>query len=452
MLVMKSLKTLILVVFVCIINISCIDKVPPPPPPVGTDENGRTTEILKSPISTDYTLKSNVIYILDKQVFVENNATLRIEPGTIIKCGENSTTKTRGALIIKPGSRIIAEGTIDKPIVFTSNKSKGKRSKGDWAGIIIMGNAPVNLSTNQYLTPASLSFGGTNPNDNSGILKYVRIEFAGGNAGESGINTTKWSALTFAGVGASTQVSYVQVTDCDDDAFEFIGGNVNCKYLYSLRNKLIDFKTSFGYTGTVQFAYSHKDNSTTTASANCLYSENDYIGSSNTPITAPTFVNCTFVGYNTNVNLSYAVHLKNNTRLALLNSVVIGHNHSLFIDGPETATNASQDILEVKGCVISNWKKDSLITNASFDIASWYKKTEYENEASYYLSNLKLDSIYSKPPQNTISDLSPLISGASNQSLRYNIPFIEQVPYRGAFNSYNWLQGWSSYQPNELDY
>ena len=439
--------------FICLIlYCSCSNPVPPPPPPVGTDDSGRTTETLQTPIKSNLTLKSNIIYILDKPVIVENNATLTIEPGTVIKGSENTSTKTKGALIIKPGSKIIAEGTIDKPIIFTSNKPKGKRARGDWAGIVILGNAPVNFQTNQNLTTARTSFGGTNSADNSGILQYVRIEFAGGIEAQTAPNPTKWNALTLGGVGSGTKINYVQISDCDEDAFEFIGGSVNCKYLYSLRNRLTDFKTSFGYNGVVQYVFSHKAQSTPTASANCLLSENDFGGSFNTPITSPTFVNCTFVGYNTNVNLSNAVHLKNNTRLALLNSVVIGHNHSIFLDGPETTSNASAGQLEIQGCVISNWQKDSLITNASFNIETWYKKVDFGNALIKNLNSLGLENIYSTNPEYLPSVSSPLKTGSNIQSLRYGNPLIEKVDYRGAFDVLDWTQGWTSFQPNELDY
>ncbi|GIV43124.1 MAG: hypothetical protein KatS3mg035_0247 [Bacteroidia bacterium] len=438
--------------FIVLLQTSCSSPVPPPPPPVGTDDNGRTTETLKTPIKSNTTLKSDIIYILDKPVTVENGATLTIEAGTLIKGSFNNTTKTRGALIIKPGAKIIAEGSVDKPIIFTSNKPKGQRAKGDWAGILILGNAPVNSITNENLTPARTTFGGTNSADNSGILKYVRIEFAGGIDAQTAVSPTKWNALTLAGVGSGTQISHVQITDCDDDAFEFIGGTVNCKYLYSLRNRLIDFKTSFGYSGIVQYAYSHKGNVSPSASAICLQSENDYAGSYNTPITTPTFINCTFVGFNTNVNLSYAVHLKNNTRLALLNSVIIGHNHSLFLDGPETASNAGAGMLEVQGCVVSNWKKDSLITNASFNIENWYKKLDYNNLLIKNLEDLGLPDIYASQPIPLPSDNSPLKSATNIQSLRLVNSLIENANYRGAFHTVDWTQGWTDFSPNDLEY
>lgn len=112
-------------------------------------------------------------YLLEGFVYVEAGATLTIEPGTIIK-GDKSTKAT---LIVKPGAKIIAEGTKLKPIVFTSNQPKGSRNYGDWGGLIVLGKGKVNK------TPATIegenisTFGGSEENDNSGIIKYVRIEF-----------------------------------------------------------------------------------------------------------------------------------------------------------------------------------------------------------------------------------------------------------------------------------
>lgn len=449
---MLNHRKVYLIIIVILLKIGCSSPVPPPPPPVGTDDNGRTTETIQATIKTHTTLKSNIIYILDKPVTVENGATLTIEPGTIIKCGTNNSTKTKGALIIKPGAKINASGTVDKPIIFTSNKPKGQRSRGDWAGIVILGNAPVNLQTNDYLTTARIPFGGSNPSDNSGTLKYVRIEFAGGIEGQTLMNPINWNALTLAGVGSGTQISYVQISDCEDDAFEFIGGTVNCKYLFSFRNRLTDFKTSFGYSGIVQYAYAHKDNASPTSAANCLFSENDFGGSYNTPITTPTFVNCTFVGYNTQVNFSNAVHLRNNTRLALLNSVIIGHNHSIFLDGTETTSNAGAGMLEVQGCIISNWQKDSLVTNVSFNIGNWFQKPEYFNQSIKDLGNLGIENIYTSHPNPIPNTNSPLRTGASFQSFRLANSLIEQANFRGAFDTVDWTLGWTSFNSNNLDY
>ncbi len=159
--------------------------------------------ILKGSLTSNTILAAKNKYLLEGFVYVESGVTLTIEPGTVIK-GDKSTKAT---LIVKPGGKIIAEGTVTKPIVFTSNQAKGSRNYGDWGGIILLGKAQVNK------TPATIegenvsTFGGNDNADNSGILKYVRIEY-GGIAFET---DKEVNGLTFGGVGSGTTIDYVQV-------------------------------------------------------------------------------------------------------------------------------------------------------------------------------------------------------------------------------------------------
>ena len=151
---------------------------------------------IKGKITTNTTWAAKNKYLLEGFVYVESGATLTIEPGTIIK-GDKSTKAT---LIIKPGAKIIAEGTKLKPIVFTSNQPKGSRNYGDWGGLIILGKAIVNKSPATIEGENISTFGGSDENDNSGILKYVRLEF-GGIAFET---DKEVNGLTLGGVGART--------------------------------------------------------------------------------------------------------------------------------------------------------------------------------------------------------------------------------------------------------
>ncbi len=179
------------------------------------------TETITGSITANTTWRAGNKYVLTGFVYVESGATLTIEPGTIIK----GDKPTKGSLIVKPGAKIIAVGTQDKPIVFTSNQAAGQRAAGDWGGLVLLGKAPVN-KTPAYVEGENVSqFGGTDPADNSGQLKYVRIEFAG-----IAFETDKEiNGLTFGGVGSGTQVDYVQVSYSGDDAYEWFGGTRQCK-------------------------------------------------------------------------------------------------------------------------------------------------------------------------------------------------------------------------------
>jgi hypothetical protein len=165
-------------------------------------EYGEPTQILSGNINQDTKLNKRDTYLLLGSVFVTDSTTLTIEPGTVIIGDFN----TNGALIISKGSKIMAEGLETDPIIFTSNRSVKK--EGDWGGIFLLGDAPINKfgnasSVNYGLRPSSfenISYGGLNVESNSGVLRYVRIEFAGKRTKEFGY----FNALTLAGVGKNT--------------------------------------------------------------------------------------------------------------------------------------------------------------------------------------------------------------------------------------------------------
>ncbi|WP_223035056.1 hypothetical protein [Hanstruepera marina] len=209
-----------------------------------TVEYGEPTQILSGNISEDTKLYKKDIYLLLGSVFVTDGATLTIEPGTVI-IGD---FKTNGSLIISRGSRIFANGLETDPIVFTSNR--GVKKQGDWGGVFILGNAPINKfgnesAVNYGLKPSSynnISYGGDNANDDSGIFKYVRIEYAGKRTKEFGY----FNALTLAGVGNETTISNVMVSYCYGNSFNVIGGEINLDKMISYRTSSNDYEFNFG--------------------------------------------------------------------------------------------------------------------------------------------------------------------------------------------------------------
>ncbi|WP_250437307.1 hypothetical protein [Hanstruepera flava] len=209
-----------------------------------TVEYGEPTQILSGNISEDTKLYKKDIYLLLGSVFVTDGATLTIEPGTVI-IGD---FKTNGSLIISRGSRIFANGLETDPIVFTSNR--GVKKQGDWGGIFILGNAPINKfgnesAVNYGLKPSSydnISYGGDNANDDSGIFKFVRIEYAGKRTKEFGY----FNALTLAGVGSETTISNVMVSYCYGNSFNVIGGEINLDKMISYRTSSNDYEFNFG--------------------------------------------------------------------------------------------------------------------------------------------------------------------------------------------------------------
>ena len=211
-----------------------------PTPPVGSENT-----ILEGRITANRTLKADFVYKLRGLVYVTNGAVLTIEPGTKI-VGEQGRN---GGLIITRSSKIIADGTIDNPIVFTSEASAPAR--GDWAGLVVLGNAPTNATFNGQVGIGEIEGGinnsdglglyglgsSSNPADNSGVLRYVRIEYAG----YAFLPDKEINGLTLGGVGNLTEIDHVQVAYANDDSFEWFGGTVNCKHLIAYKGLDDDF-------------------------------------------------------------------------------------------------------------------------------------------------------------------------------------------------------------------
>jgi hypothetical protein len=245
---------------------------------------------------------NDTIYMLQGKVYVKAGGTLNIAPGTLIK---GDKTVAGSCLIVVRGGKIFAIGTQDQPIVFTSSETPGNRASGDWGGIVLSGNARVNVTggigtleggnlSNPDGTVSDGQYGGLNDLDNSGELRYVRIEYAG----FAFAPNNELNSLTLAAVGSGTKISYVQCSYGFDDAFEFFGGTVSAHHLVSFRGNDDDFDTDFGFSGKVQFGVSLRDTAVADAvsGANGFESDNDATGTGNTPNTTAIFSNMTLIG------------------------------------------------------------------------------------------------------------------------------------------------------------
>ena len=301
--------------------------------------------VVSGNISTNTTWTKNNVYLLQGFVYVKSGAVLTIEPGTVIK-GDKTT---KGSLIVTRGAKLIADGTSAEPIVFTSNEAAP--TYGDWGGIILLGNSTNNGTFQGQAGVQEIEggvnnaegdglHGGSDPADNSGILRYVRIEYPGiAFQPNSEIN-----GLTMGSVGSGTTIEYVQVAYSGDDSFEWFGGTVNCKYLIAYRGLDDDFDADFGYSGKVQFGLAVRDPQIADQSgSNGFEVDNDAQGSANTPKTKATFSNITVLGPNGTVASNYrrASHLRRNSEPGIFNSVFVGsYPVGLFIDGDSCAANA----------------------------------------------------------------------------------------------------------------
>ena len=281
---------------------------------------------------------------LEEKVAVTNNATLTILPGTKIvgkSVPENETDNLDAtAIVITKGAKIKAEGTASNPIVMTAETP----SLG-WGGLVILGKARINQPTTQYIEGIAVgsfpgvdtSYGGTDDNDNSGILKYVRIEYAGATIGDA----NELNAFTFGGVGRGTTVEYCQAYHGEDDGFEFFGGCVNAKYLVSTASDDDAFDFDFGYTGKIQFAVATIDASKTYSSdPNGIECDNEKpFNASHTPYTHPVLSNLTIVGTSTGSAasaLKSAANFRRGAEFTLVNSIMCGFPKGIyFTDAPQ---------------------------------------------------------------------------------------------------------------------
>ena len=417
--------------------------------------------VVSGDITTNTTWTKNNTYLMNGFVYVKNNAVLTIEPGTVIK-GDKAS---RATLIITRGAKLIADGTLNEPIVFTSNEATPK--SGDWGGIILLGKATTNGSFSGTVGLQAIEgdinnangdglFGngdlpviaGTNYDlDNSGVLRYVRIEYPGvvitpGN---------EINGLTMGGVGSGTILDYIQVSYSNDDSYEWFGGTVNAKHLIAYRGLDDDFDTDNGFSGKIQFAFSVRDPQVSDAAgaSNGFESDNDANSSPATPKTKATFSNVTIVGPST-VDaaqfFSRGALLRRNTEESLFNTLIVGAwpNAGLRIDGTTTGDNATAGTLEAKNIIIAGAATAVNTNAAGFDVAAWFGTAGWGNQSFPNSSDAKLSDPFNLNAPNLVPLAGSPVLGASSFASARLAGFIN-VPYVGAFGDVDWTCGWANF-------
>lgn len=384
-------------------------------------------------------------YILDGLVFVNAGQTLTIEAGTVIRAKTGQGTNA-SALIVARGGKIIAEGTKDKPIVFTveGDDLEGSvpfLSRGLWGGVIILGNAPVaSINGESFIEGIPFSeprgfYGGDNSNDNSGILKYVSIRHGGTNIGaENEIN-----GLTLGGVGSGTTIENIEVFSTLDDGIEVFGGNVNMKNIIIAfcGDDALDF--DMGYSGMMQYVIAIQD-----PAVGDLLVEHTGVPL-NYNFAGPTIANATFIGRGGNNN-KHLLKLSKNAAAKYYNSIFV--NQSMGVSIEKDAGLSSY----------ARWENDEIEfkSNAFYDIGNNITTdilNAYDTLSNHLDAESELLSNYFTQSHNYI--VNPNIYYISN-SLNY-IPdnsvhidiilpqnaWFDQVDYKGAFKDDDWLEYWS---------
>ena len=433
----------------------------------GNGPGGTENTILEGRISENMTLKAAYTYKLRGLVYVTNGAVLTIEPGTKI-VGEKGKN---GGLVITRSSKIIADGTAEKPIVFTSEEANPQR--GDWAGVVLLGNAPTNASFNGQQGVGEIEGGinnsdglglyglgaSSNPADNSGILRYVRIEYAG----YAFLPDKEINGLTFGGVGNGTIVDYVQVSYANDDSFEWFGGTVNCSHLISYRTLDDDFDTDNGFSGNVQFGIVVRDSAIADISkSEAFESDNDASGSQLLPQTKAIFSNITAIGPRQNSgnignNLFLAAaQIRRNSSLSIFNSIFMGWPTGLVIDASKgyptdhnfaSGLNVQNTI--IAGCaapVIYSASTTSPTGATNATVLNWFKTGSFGNSIINANADVKLATPFNyASPDLEPKNGSPALTGAAFSHASLVRGFIG-VKYRGAVGpADNWYKNWTKF-------
>jgi hypothetical protein len=400
-------------------------------------------------------------YMLSGFVYVKNNATLTIEPGTIIK----GVSNTKAALMIERGSKIMAIGTVEKPIVFTSDKPAGQRGYGDWGGLVLCGSAPTNKhdpTTGVGVAEGGIGspYGGTNPTDNSGTLQYVRIEFPG--IGLTATANSEINGLTLYAVGSGTTIDHIQVSFSGDDSYEWFGGTVNCKYLVAHRGWDDEWDTDNGFSGKVQFFVSLRDPAIADQStSNGFESDNDADGSTLSPFTTAIFTNGSVFGPKvtaaTTINslFGHGMQIRRGSRLSIYNTVIAGWPYGLYVDGAlgDSPAQANANVLQIENCVLSGmgstYKENA---TSLINTATWFTSATRNNTVLATNDLLMVTNPFNLTAPNFLPAAgSPLLTGASFTN-RLTDSFFTPVTYKGAFGTTNWTAGWCNFDPQNTVY
>ncbi len=482
-------------------------------------------------ITTDTHWTADNIYVLDKLInvgqdtkdvagpgnapSVKNHAVLTIDPGTIIM---GATGTPGGGLIVHRQSQIMAVGTATAPIVFTTVIEPGtNRKAGVWAGLVLCGQASNNVQTStstglkgvEELEGAYGGFhgGGDDPNDedNSGKLKYVRVEFAG-----YPINPNQEiNGITMGSVGSGTEIDYVQVSYSNDDSFEWFGGTVNAKHLIAYKTLDDDFDTDNGFSGQVQFGLAIREPQFADQSgSNGFESDNMALGNADEPFTNATFSNMTIIGgkkeknSTIDINFQNVAQIRRNSKQDIINSFFTGFPNGVFIDNALGTSSAwaADGSLNVANNVLAGtdgWGANGLGSAASADEQAYFTIAAGSNHPNAPRGNFSFsgsggftNGVFVPGTQATINGetgfvwftdnnlavlkwsdasigLSPTVFDPiaatpdfepTGASLTAGASFdgyegFETVNYKGAFGSDDWTAtGWVNWNPITTDY
>jgi hypothetical protein len=400
-----------------------------------TDDTGKEN-IIQGSITGNVTLRAVDTNLLRGAVFVTEGATLTIEPGTTVY----AEGATLGTLVVARGGKIIAEGTADKPIVFTSDKPAGSRARGQWGGLIINGKAPINAGAEVLGEGDTGAYGGTNPADSSGSLRYVRVEFAGIEFSPD----NELNGIAFQGVGNGTTVEYVQVHFNQDDGVEFFGGTVNAKHILVTAARDDSFDWTDGWSGKGQFwiAQQRGDDADNGFEVDNSKKNNDALPRSNAQV-----YNVTLIGDPKGPESATGMLLREGTAGIFRNIICMGFNKAgLDINNKTTHALAKSGDLSVQNTILWGNKKTYADPADGFDEKAWATTPAF--------NIVEVDPKLNDPYNLTVPDFrpsadSPAVSGKVPVAKPPADGFFSPVTFIGGIGpNENWTSGWTTTAQN----
>ena len=380
-------------------------------------------------------------YVLRGAVFVEDGGTLNIAAGTRV-IGEAGSV---GTLIVKRGGRLNAIGTRTAPIVFTSDQPAGSRARGDWGGIILNGRAPVNLEGGEGAGEGDTGvYGGNDPNDNSGSMRYVRVEFAGVEFSPD----NELNGIAFQGVGRGGSYEFIQVHMNRDDALEWFGGTADIKYAVASNAADDSFDWTFGWSGRAQFvAITHRGDD----ADNAIEADNNEFNNNVLPRSNPQIYNITMCGdpdRNEGGEGPRAANLRRGTGFTIRNFLITGFKSVGFQLSDGATTSQVDNGTSQMGAGVA-W---GMPTNLHASVTTYINSGRFPNirtgatDAEVGISTAGCSN--HENPNFQPSGIATLAGGQIAPIQPPNDGFFEAVTFIGAVPpapADNWMTGWTSF-------
>ena len=409
-------------------------------PPVTVPGIDKPVIVVTGEITSTENWTNTSYYVLRGAVFVRNGATLNIQAGTRV-IGESGSV---GTLIVERGGRLNAIGTPTQPVVFTSDQAPGTRARGDWGGLIINGRAPVNLEGGQGAGEGDTGvYGGTDENDNSGTLRYVRVEFAGVEFSPD----NELNGIAFQGVGRGGSYEYIQVHMNRDDALEWFGGTADIKYAVASNAADDSVDWTFGWRGRAQFiAVTQRSDD---ADWGIEADNNEFLNDA-LPRANPQIYNMTICGdpdRNEGAESVRAVLFRRGTAVTFRNFVILGSKTlGMQIDGGATLTQVNNGTTQVGAGIISGPVTPLHASAQPFVASGRFPDVRVNVDSGIPVANC---SDHAAP--NFRPALASLAGGQMAPILPPNDGFFEAVTFIGAVPpapAANWMDGWTSFPQN----